>query len=105
VIIVYIAIALIGGAVALFAVQNWNPVDITFIGYHMTGLPLSLVIIASLFAGIVPAVLVGMIRRIRLRVRIRQLEGQLARLAPATPTPTPASTRPHRPSSADIPPS
>jgi lipopolysaccharide assembly protein A len=90
VIIIYVIMALIGAAVAIFAVQNLDPVVIRFLGWRREGMPLAVVILISLVAGLAFASLVGFMQHLRLRRRIRQLQVQLHRAetaaAPSRPT-------------------
>lgn len=77
-IVVYLLIALIGAAVAVFALQNLDPVVVRFLGWRIEGIPLALVILLSLMVGTFAASLVGLVQHLRLRGRIRQLERSLA---------------------------
>ena len=80
--VVYLLVALIGAAIALFAVQNINPVVIRFLGWQIES-ALSLVVLLSIVIGLVLASLVGLVRHWRLRAKIRRLEGRLAQLGAA----------------------
>jgi uncharacterized integral membrane protein len=93
-IFLYLLVALVGAAVAVFAAQNLDPVVIRFLTWRIEGAPLALVIILSVVAGAFTASLVGGIKNLRLRSRIRQLERQL----PARPGPpeSPTSAMPPR---------
>ena len=73
----YLLVALLGAAIALFAVQNNNVVVIRFLGWQIEG-ALSLVVLASVLVGVVLTALLGVVRQWKLRSRIRQLENQLA---------------------------
>ena len=75
--VVHLLVALIGAAIALFAIQNINPVVIRFLGWQIES-ALSLVILLSVVIGIVVASLIGLVRHWKLRSRIRQLESRLA---------------------------
>ncbi len=77
-VLVYLVMALVGAAVAVFALQNTDPAVIRFLGWRIEGMPLSLVILLSILAGIVFASLAGVVQQWRLRSRIRQLETRLA---------------------------
>ena len=80
--VVYLLVALIGAAIALFAIQNINPVVVRFLGWQIET-ALSLVVLLSIVIGIVLASLVGLVRHWKLRSRIRQLESRLAQLGAA----------------------
>ena len=85
--VVYLLVALIGAAIALFAIQNINPVVIRFLGWQIES-ALSLVILLSVVIGIVVASLIGLVRHWRLRATIRHLQSRLAQLgAPDQPRP------------------
>ncbi len=76
--VVYLLLALVGAAAAIFALQNIDPVVIRFLGWRIEGAPLSLVIMLSIVVGIVLTSLVGVVQHWKLRSRIRQLENRLA---------------------------
>ena len=77
--VVYLLVALIGAAIALFTIQNINPVVIRFLGWQIES-ALSLVVLLSTVIGIVLASLVGLVRHWKFRSRIRQLESRLTQL-------------------------
>ncbi len=81
--VAYLLVALIGAAIALFAIQNINPVVVRFLGWQIES-ALSLVVLLSTVIGTVMASLVGFVRHWKLRSRIRQLERRLAELGAAT---------------------
>lgn len=86
---IYLVMAMVGAAAAVFALQNVDPVVIRFLGWRIEGAPLAMVIMVSVLAGIVFTALVGMVQQWKLRSRIRQLEHRLAQ-SPATVTTLPA---------------
>lgn len=97
-IVIYLVMALVGAAAAVFALQNVDPVVIRFLGWRIDGAPLAMVIMVSVLAGIVFTALVGMVQQWKLRSRIRQLEHRLAQSpAPSTALPAPPPTRPDPP--------
>ncbi len=77
---VYVFMALIGAAAALFAIQNLDPVVVRFLVWRVDGMPLALVILVSAFIGIVFASTSGFAQQWKLRFRLRQLEHQVAQL-------------------------
>ena len=79
---VYLLVALVGAAIAVFAVQNISHVVIRFLGWQIEG-ALSLVVLLSILMGIVLTSLIGLVPHWRLRAKNRQLENRLARLAAA----------------------
>jgi uncharacterized integral membrane protein len=83
--IVYVLVAVLGAAIAIFAIQNLDPVVIRFLVWK-TESALSLVLLLSILAGAVLTSLCGLIPHWRLRSRIRQLENRLAQhAAPESP--------------------
>jgi uncharacterized integral membrane protein len=95
VIAIYLLMALLGSMATIFALQNRDPVEISFLTWSVTGMPLALVILLSLLLGVVFASLSGAVKILKLRYRIRQLEAQLSQLITAqggtgaTPPPPP----------------
>ena len=75
--VVYLLVALIGAAIALFAIQNINPVVVRFLGWQIET-ALSLVVLLSIVIGIIVASPIGLVRHWKLRATIRQLESHLA---------------------------
>lgn len=73
----YLLVAVIGALIAVFAVQNINPVVIRFLGWQREA-ALSLVILVSILLGIILTSLVGLVPHWKLRSKIRQLENQVA---------------------------
>jgi len=84
-ILIYLLMALLGSAATIFALQNRSPVDIWFLTWGVQGMPLALVILLSLMVGVVFTSLSGVIKVMRMRLRIRQLENQVAQLIAAQP--------------------
>ncbi len=80
---VYVLMALVGAAAALFAIQNLDPVVVRFLVWRVEGMPLALVILLSTFIGIVFASASGFAREWRLRFRVRQLEREVAQIRAA----------------------
>jgi uncharacterized integral membrane protein len=80
--VVYLVVALVGAAIAIFAIQNISSVTIRFMGWQVEA-ALSLLVLLSILVGIVLTSLVGLVPHWKLRSKIRQLENRLARLPPA----------------------
>jgi len=80
---VYVLMALVGAAAAIFAIQNLDPVVVRFLVWRVEGMPVALVILLSAFIGVVFAALSGFAQQWRLRSRLRQLENQVAQLSAA----------------------
>jgi uncharacterized integral membrane protein len=83
--IVYLLVAVLGAAIAVFAIQNLSPVVIRFLGWKIES-ALSLVVLLSILVGVVLTALCGLVPHWKLRSRIRQLESRLAQ----RPAPEPA---------------
>jgi uncharacterized integral membrane protein len=99
-IIIYLLMALLGSAATIFALQNREPVEIWFLTWSVRGMPLALVILLSLLLGTVFASLSGLVKILKLRYRIRQLETQVAQLIAAQ---TPPSSTPRAPQGPSLP--
>ena len=83
--VAYLLVAVLGATIAVFAIQNLNPVVIRFLGWRIEG-ALSLVVLLSILVGIVLTSLCGLVPHWKLRSRIRQLEQRLAqRPSPESP--------------------
>lgn len=87
--LVYLLMALVGAAIAIFALENSQPVTIQFLVWKAEAVSLSLVILVSLVTGIVFASLSGLVKVVKLRFRIRQLENQVGQLTGSPPPPPP----------------
>ena len=99
-IIIYLLMALLGSAATIFALQNRDPVEIWFLTWSVRGMPLALVILLSLLLGTVFASLSGLVKILKLRYRVRQLETQVAQLIAAQ---TPPSSTPRAPQGPSLP--
>jgi uncharacterized integral membrane protein len=95
-IVIYLLMALLGSAATIFALQNSGTVDISFLAWSVKGMPLALVILLSLLLGVVFASLSGVVKILKLRYRIRQLETQVSQLIAAQTPASSASPSPPR---------
>ncbi|MDP9143903.1 MAG: lipopolysaccharide assembly protein LapA domain-containing protein [Actinomycetota bacterium] len=91
-IIIYLLMALLGSMATIFALQNSGTVDISFLSWSVKGMPVALVILLSLLLGIVFASLTGVMKILKLKYRVRQLEAQVSQLI-AAQTPPPSGPR------------
>ncbi|MGH9181991.1 MAG: lipopolysaccharide assembly protein LapA domain-containing protein, partial [Acidimicrobiales bacterium] len=82
--------------------QNREPVEIWFLTWSVRGMPLALVILLSLLLGIVFASLSGLVKILKLRYRVRQLETQVSQLI-AAQTPPSSSMSPRAPQGPSLP--
>lgn len=64
--------------VAVFAVQNVDPVAIEFLFWRVKEISLSLVVLGSVFTGALIALVLGMARQFRMGRRIKELTAKLA---------------------------
>ena len=78
---VYVLIALLGAAAMAFAVQNPDPVTVSFLNLRNVGLPLSLLLLLSAFVGVVFASVSGFAREIELKLKVRRLEKRIVELS------------------------
>ena len=95
-IVIYLLMALLGSMATIFALQNREPVEIWFLVWAVKGMPLALVILLSLLLGVVFASLSGLVKVMKLKFRVRQLENQVAQLT-AAQTVSPAPRAPPGP--------
>lgn len=97
-VVVYLVVALLGAAVAVFALQNLDPVVIRFLVWRLEGTPVAMVILLSLVTGAFLASLIGVVQITKLRGRIRHLERTQTQLARTLdqPAPPPRPTPPPR---------
>jgi uncharacterized integral membrane protein len=95
-IVIYLLMAVLGSAATIFALQNRYPVEISFLTWSVQGMPLALVILLSLLLGIVFTSLSGLVKILKLKYRIRQLETQVSQLIAAQTPPSSGSPSPPR---------
>lgn len=89
--LVYLLIAAVAVAIAIFALQNAEYVTIRFLAWQVERAPLAAVILVSGAVGAVLVSLIGAVQRWKLRSRIRQLETRVQSLElarPESPPPT-----------------
>jgi uncharacterized integral membrane protein len=96
-IVIYLLMAVLGSAATVFALQNRDPVEIWFLAWGVKGMPLALVILLSLLVGVVFTSLSGLVKVLKMRYRIRQLETQVGQLIAAQPVPPPPPRAPQSP--------
>jgi uncharacterized integral membrane protein len=102
-IVIYLLMALLGSAATIFALQNRDPVEIWFLTWSVKGMPLALIILLSLLLGIVFASLSGLVKILKLKYRIRQLETQVSQLIAAQTPPSSPSSSPRAPQGPSLP--
>jgi len=72
----YLLVVIGAAAIAVFALQNAEQVTIRFLAWKVERAPLAAVILISGAAGGFLMTLLGLIQRVKLRARIRQLEAR-----------------------------
>jgi uncharacterized integral membrane protein len=87
-IFVYLLVAILGAGAMAFAVQNPDPVTVSFLNSRSVSLPLSLLLLLSAFVGVVFASVSGFAREIEQRLKVRRLEKRIVELSgPVVRTP------------------
>jgi uncharacterized integral membrane protein len=80
----YTLMGVLGAAALIFTVQNPDPVSVNFLNWRSVGMPLALLLLLAVFLGIVVASVSAFAKQIELKLKIRRLEQQIAKLsAPA----------------------
>ncbi len=80
----YTLMGVLGAAAMIFTVQNPDPVSVNFLSWRSVGMPLALLLLLAVFLGIVVASVSAFAKQIELKLKIRRLEQQIAKLsAPA----------------------
>ena len=96
----YILVAVLSAAVAIFALQNNQPLAVRFVAWKLDDVPLAGALLVALAVGFILAAVPLSIGRWRSRSRIRALEAKVERLESAlttreaavlTPRPAPPS--------------
>jgi len=96
----YVIVGVLSAAVAVFALQNNQPMSLRFVAWSLEGVPLAGAVLAALAVGLILAAVPLAIANWRTRSRVRQLETKVEMLESAlttrdtallTPRPAPAS--------------
>jgi uncharacterized integral membrane protein len=90
----YVIVGVLSAAVAVFALQNTQPMSLRFITWSIGEMPLAGAILASLAVGLILAAVPLSIANWRLRSRMRALEAKVAMLETALTTREPAHLSP-----------
>jgi uncharacterized integral membrane protein len=97
----YVLVGLLSAAVAVFALQNTQPMSLKFISWSIENVPLAGAVLASLAIGLILAAVPLSIANWRLRSRVRTLEQKVSMLETTltarepshlTPRPAPVPT-------------
>jgi len=86
---VYLLVALIAAAVAVFALQNGTPASVRFLTWTLDGVPLAGLILVPFAAGLAIAAIALGIQHWRGRARVRRLEARVRDLEAAQRDKTP----------------
>ena len=78
--LVLFVVAVFAIAVAAFSLYNAEPVTVKFFAWKVEQVPLAAVILAAAAVGVIPVSLIGWVNRLRLKLRIRQLEARVREL-------------------------
>lgn len=82
---VYVLIALVAVAIAIFALQNADQVTVRFLAWQVERAPLAAVLLVAGAVGAILVSLVAFVQRWKLRSRVRQLEARLRDLEAGKP--------------------
>ena len=88
----YVLAGLLGAAAMVFVLQNPDPVAVGFLNWQSGSMPLSLLLLLALFAGMLVAWASGLAHQIALKRRIRYLERRITELT--VPLERPAHVEP-----------
>jgi len=90
----YTLMGVLGAAAMIFTVQNPDPVSVNFLSWRSVGMPLALLLLLAVFLGIVVASVSAFAKQIELKLKIRRLEQQIAKLS--SPVKPPQRVGPRR---------
>jgi uncharacterized integral membrane protein len=90
----YTLFGVLGAATLIFTFQNPDPVSVNFLNWRTVGMPLSLLLLLAVFLGIVVTSISAFAKQIELKLKIRRLEQQIARLS--APPKQPQHVEPRR---------
>ncbi len=75
-----IIILLVALVLILMTVQNPNPVSVQFLSWEAQQVPLIIIILISLLAGVIISSVLGLIKQSKLKDKIRQLQREIEEL-------------------------
>src|SRR5574342_1001079 len=78
--LLYVVSGILGAAATMFALQNPDPVVVSFLHWRSVSLPLSLVIMLAGLLGIVVTSVIALTQEIQLKQRISRLKVQVGEL-------------------------
>ncbi len=75
-----IIILLVALVLILVTVQNPNPVSVQFLSWEAQQVPVIIIILISLLAGVIISSVLGLVKQSKLKDRIRQLQREIEEL-------------------------
>lgn len=75
-----IVILLVALVLILVTVQNPNPVTLQFLSWDAEGVPLIVIILLSLMAGIIMSSISSLVKQVKLKDKIRSLQREIEEL-------------------------
>ncbi len=75
-----IIILLVALVLVLMTVQNPNPVSVQFLSWEAQQVPVIIIILISLLAGVIISSILGLIKQSKLKDRIRRLQREIEEL-------------------------
>jgi len=75
-----IVILLVALVLILVTVQNPNPVTLQFLSWDAEGVPLIVIILLSLMAGIIMSSISSLVKQVKLKEKIRSLQREIEEL-------------------------
>ena len=72
-----IIILLVALVLILMTVQNPNPVSVQFLSWQAQQVPVIIIILISLLAGVIVSSVLGLIKQSKLKDKIRRLESEI----------------------------
>lgn len=75
-----IIILLVALVLILMTVQNPNPVSVQFLSWEAQQVPVIIIILISLLAGVIISTVLGLIKQSKLKDKIRQLQREIEEL-------------------------
>ncbi|NQT03213.1 MAG: DUF1049 domain-containing protein [Planctomycetes bacterium] len=82
-----IVILLVALVLVLMTVQNPNPVSVQFLSWEAKQVPVIIIILISLLAGIIISSVLGLIKQSKLKDKIRRLQREIEHLESSTAVP------------------
>jgi len=80
-----IVILLVALVLILVTVQNPNPVTLQFLSFDAEGVPLIVIILISLMAGIIISSILSLLKQAKLKDKIRSLQNQIDKMQHLSP--------------------